>query len=71
MAPPSSAESSGALILNRYIIGYRRMSNYAYFGTYELCRKQLGLTSGSSEGRSLAQSIGASVISGKLPRTDG
>lgn len=41
-----------------------RMSNWAYFGTYELCRKQLGLTSGSSGGRSLAQSIGASVLCG-------
>lgn len=25
-----------------------RMSNYAYFGPYELLRKQFGMTSGSS-----------------------
>lgn len=43
-----------------------RMSNYAYFGPYELLRKQFGMTSGSSGGRSMLQSLGVSVLCGSL-----
>lgn len=43
-----------------------RMSNYAYFGPYEYFRKQFGMTSGASGDRTLAQSLGASVLCGSL-----
>ena len=43
-----------------------RMSNYAYFGPYELFRRQFGMSSGSSEGRTLLESLAASVLCGSL-----
>mmetsp|Transcript_1496 Transcript_1496/g.4524 ORF Transcript_1496/g.4524 Transcript_1496/m.4524 type:complete len:239 (-) Transcript_1496:82-798(-) len=43
-----------------------RMSNYAYFGPYEFFRSKFGMTSGSSEGRSILQSMGITVLCGSL-----
>lgn len=43
-----------------------RSCMFAYFGTYELLRKQFGMTAGSKGNRSTLESLGVSVLCGSL-----